>query len=279
MVTNTLFVLSPDFPTSDKLPMPSGSYEGFVGTAKRLGYDGIELIPADPAAVDPDALSAVLRKSGMTISAINSGGILYALDVSLVNANPAAEKLALEKLQEIISLSARLGCLAQVGVSRGFAVAGKPIHWFRERLASVLKEACDCAAEQHVTVVFEYTNRFEINTINNLDEALWVIHKVAKPNLGLLLDTGHSYLEDADVYEALMRARGYVKHIHLHDSDSSPPGIGSGVLDFDRIFGILKEINYAGAVSDGLQTLKLPEERVRRSTDYLKETERSLGLR
>src|SRR5262245_48445080 len=172
MVTNTLFVLTPDFPKTEELPMPCGPHEEVIATAKRLGYDGIELIPADPDAIDPDALSSALEKHGMIISAINSGGILYALKASLVNADPAKEKLAFEKLRIIIDLSKRLGCLTQVGVSRGFAVHRKPIHWFRDRLAGVLSEACDYAASQGVNMVFEYTNRFEINSINNLDEAL-----------------------------------------------------------------------------------------------------------
>jgi sugar phosphate isomerase/epimerase len=279
MVTNTLFVLTPDFPQTEGLPMPRGSYDEVIATAKRLGYDGIELIPADPGLIDPDDLSSALKKHGMIISAINSGGILYALNASLVNADPAKEKLAFDKLRTIISLSARLGCLTQVGVSRGFAVHRRPIHWFRDRLAAVLSDACDCAAGQRVNMVFEYTNRFEINSINNLDEALCVIQKAARPNLGLLLDTGHSYLEDADVYDALDRARAYLKHVHLHDSDSSPAGLGSGVLDFNRILRMLKEMGYSGSLSDGLQTLNRSEEEIRRSTDYLKETERNLGLR
>ena len=279
MITNTLFVLTSDFPGSAELPMPAGPYEATVEIAKRLGYDGIELIPANPDTVDADELSAALDKHGMTISAINSGGILYALNASLVNADREKEKLAFEKLRKVIILSAKLGCLTQVGVSRGFAVAGRPIHWFLDRLACVLKEACCCAAEQGVNMVFEYTNRFEINTINNLSEASYVIDKVAKPNLGLLLDTYHSYLEDPDVYDAITRARGYLKHIHLHDSDRGPAGASNGVLDFDRILKIIKEIGYDGALSDGLLTTQLPEEQVRRSTAYLRETVCRLGMR
>ncbi|MCI0627028.1 MAG: sugar phosphate isomerase/epimerase [Acidobacteria bacterium] len=279
MVTTTLFILTPDFPKSDKLPMPAGPYDATVETAKRLGYDGIELIPADPDVVDAAELIEALHKHQTTISAINSGGILYALDTSLVNADPQKEKLAFRKLQTVIRLAARLGCFTQVGVARGFAVVGKPIHWFRDRLAGVLREACDCAAEQGVDVVLEYTNRFEINTVNNLDEALCVIDKIARPNVGLLLDTGHSYLEDPDVYEAIVRARDYLKHVHLHDSDRGPAGSSQGVLDFDRIIRILSEINYSGALSDGLLTLSLPEEQVKRSTDFLRATALKYGLR
>jgi len=278
MVTTTLFILTPDFPKSEKLPMPAGPYDATVEAAKRLGYDGIELIPADPDVVDCEELVEALQKHQMTISAINSGGILYTLETSLVNADPQKEKLAFRKLQTVVRLAARLGCLAQVGVSRGFAVADKPTHWFCDRLAGILKEACDCAAEQGVDVVLEYTNRSEINTINNLDDALCVIDKTAKPNLGLLLDTGHSYLEDPDVYEAIARARGYLKHVHLHDSDRGPAGASHGVLDFDRIVRTLKEINYDGAVSDGLLTVSLPEEQVKQSTDFLRATLQKYGL-
>lgn len=280
MVRTTLFILAQDFPQAPELAIPNGPYDESVGLAKHLGYDGIELIPGDPDLVDADALEAALKKHGMTISAINSGGINYVLKMSLVNADPEKEKVALEKLRTLIRLSKRLGCLQQVGVARGFAIPGVSNEQFKTRLVEVMKKVCDYAAEQGVTIIFEYTNRIEINTINNFNEAQEIIRRVDKPNIFLLLDTGHSWLEDPDVYESLQRSKGLLRHVHLHDSDQGPPGASkNGVLDFDRIIRIFKEIGYSGSVSDGLMTSALPEEQVLQSSRFLKAKLAEHGLR
>ncbi len=278
MVRTTLFILGQDFHQAEPA-IPNGPYDETVALAKRLGYDGIELIPGDPDLVDVGALEAALRKHGMTISAINSGGINYVLKISLVNADPDKERIAFAKLQTLIRLSKRLGCLQQIGVARGFAIHGVSNEQFKTRLVEKVQKACDYAAEQGVTVVLEYTNRKEINTINNLNEALEIIHRADRPNLGLLLDTGHSWQEDPDVYEALRRSKGYLRHVHLHDSDQGPPGASkNGVIDFDRIIRIFKEIGYSGSVSDGLMTSAMLEAQLK-SSGYLKAKLAEHGLR
>lgn len=279
MVNTTLFILAQDFPQQADLAIPNGPYDESVALAKRLGYDGIELIPGDPDLVDVDALATALERHGMKISAINSGGINYVLKISLVNKDPANEKVAFQKLQTLIRHSKRLGCLQQVGVARGFAIHGVSNEQFKDRLVGIMKDACDYAIEQGVEIVFEYTNRLEINTINNINEALEIIDRTAKPNLGMLLDTGHSWLEDRDVYESLQRAKGYLRHVHLHDSDQGPPGASKGVIDFDRVIRIFKQIGYSGSVSDGLMTCALPEEQVMRSSSYLLAKLTEHGLR
>jgi D-psicose/D-tagatose/L-ribulose 3-epimerase len=279
MVTTTVFVVSPDFPRDEHLSLLGGEYDDSVATARRLGYDGIELVAGDPDAVDADALEATLQKHGMLISAINSGGLSYVLKVSLVNGNRRKEDLAFRKLGTLIRLARRFRCLVQVGVSRGEALQGRPADYFRDRLVEVMKRVCDAALEQQVGIIFEYTCHLEINTINTLSEALGVIERVAKPNLGLLLDTYHSSVDDPNVYDALQKTRGILKHVHLHDSDRGPAGASNGTLDFDRIIRILGDIGYCGALSDGLLTLSLPEDQIRRSTCFLRETLRKYGLR
>ncbi|MGH9671930.1 MAG: sugar phosphate isomerase/epimerase family protein, partial [Bryobacteraceae bacterium] len=107
--------------------------------------------------------------------------------------------------------------------------------------------------------------------VHTIDEGIRIIERVAKPNLGLLIDTYHAYIEEDDVYSAIERARDHVRYFHLHDSDRGPAGASNGVIDFDRIFRILNESRYSGYLADGLLTMELPEDQVNRSTCYLHE--------
>ena len=54
-------------------------------------------------------------------------------------------------------------------------------------------------------------------------------------------------IEDDRIGESLIRNGEWVKYIHLADSNRLAPVLGH--LDFDEVFGALKQINYDGWVS------------------------------
>ncbi len=271
MARTSVFILAPDFPELEGCEMLSGTYADSLAAAKRLGYDGVEIVMGDPDEFDAAAFKNLLGEHGLGISAINSGGIQYKLGANLVDADERKMELALDKLQKNIRHCHELGCLQQVGVVRGFAVRGRPMRWFKDRLVDVLKQAAAFAAELDVDVAFEYTNRFEINTINTGPEAREIVDRVAADNLGILIDTGHSFLEDPDVYQNIVDLRDYVGHFHLHDSNGGGALIGGGEIDFNRIMESCKEIGYRNWFSDGLHTRKYSEEGLRRSTSGLRQ--------
>jgi D-psicose/D-tagatose/L-ribulose 3-epimerase len=282
MIYLSLFITSPDFQSLEgqaiELTELYGPIDDTVQAAKRLGYDAVELMTGDPEAVDANEIAAVLARHGMGISAINSGGLKYMFGAGLVHADPQVAERAFLKYQSIIRLASQLGCLAHVGVARGSALEGRPLWYYRDRLAEVLQAACDYAGKLGVDIVLEHTNRFEHNTINTTGEAMDVMHRVDRPNLGLAIDTYHAYLEEEDVYEAIRRAKGYVKYLHLHDSNRGPAAASNGEIDFDRIFSVLKEIGYSGFLADGLLTTILPEEQIQQSTSTLRGLMRKYGF-
>ncbi|NLE46755.1 MAG: sugar phosphate isomerase/epimerase [Chloroflexi bacterium] len=274
MIKLSLFVTSPDFRAQDgqsiELTELCGPIEDSVRSAKRLGYDAIELMTGDPEVVDAGDLAAVLARHGMEISAINSGGLNYMYGGGLVHADARTAEMIYSKYQCIIRLAGQLGCLAHVGVARGRALEGRPLWYYRDRLVEILRAACDYASGYGVNIVLEHTNRFEHNTIYTPREAIDVIDRVDRPNLGLAIDTYHTYLEVEDPYEAIRSAKDYVRYFHLHDSDRGPAAASNGELDFDRVFGVLKEIGYSGFLADGLLTAVLPEQQIQRSTTSLR---------
>lgn len=279
MVKTSVFIVSPDFPELKGWDMITGELDQSIKKAKDLGYDGIEIIMGDPDKFDVELCKQMLKKHQMEIAAINSGGINYFFSASLVNKDPEKEIIAKAKLKKNVDLCAELGCLLQCGVVRGDAWEGITMPEFRRRLVAALKEMAVYAAEKKVQLVIEYTNRWEINTLNTFNEAKDIIDRVDSPNVKLLLDTGHSYLEDdPNVYETILRAKDYVRHFHFHDGDKYPAGVKSNLLDFDRIFAVMKEINYSGFLSDGLMTTALPDETTLKSTAYQHKMIKKLNL-
>ena len=227
MANTSVFILAPDFPHEGD-DMLSGPYAQSLAKAQELGYDGVEIIMGNPEQFDVRAFQALLREHDLRVSAVNCGGIHYKFKSALVSADPQQRERALEILKGDIWIAAQLKCLQQIGVARGGAVPGKPMRWFKGLLVEVLQEAADYAAQHQVSIAFEYTNRFEISTINTGAEAREIVDRASRPNLGILVDTAHSFLEDPDVCQNILDLGPRVKYFHLHDSNGGAAIIGGG---------------------------------------------------
>jgi sugar phosphate isomerase/epimerase len=78
-------------------------------------------------------------------------------------------------------------------------------------------------------------------------ELLELFVKVNKENLKFIFDTGHAHVSEYDDVSYLYLLKDYLFHIHYSDNDGSRDAharIGSGTIDFERHFEVLKEIKY-----------------------------------
>src|SRR2546421_11932907 len=99
MAKTSVFILAPDFPKLEDCDMIAGPYAESLPAAKRMGYDGVEIAMGDAEKFDPDAFQALLHEHGLKVSAINSGGVQYIFQASLVNADKQKMQFALEQLK------------------------------------------------------------------------------------------------------------------------------------------------------------------------------------
>jgi sugar phosphate isomerase/epimerase len=74
MANTSVFILAPDFPKLEDCEMIAGPYAESLPAAKRMGYDGVEIVMGDAVKFDAGAFKALLQQHGMKVSAINSGG-------------------------------------------------------------------------------------------------------------------------------------------------------------------------------------------------------------
>lgn len=278
MANISVFILAPDFPSLEDCEMIAGSYTDSLAAARRMGYDGVEIVMGDPDCFDPASFKVLLNELGLKVSAINCGAIQYLFKAGLVDVDERKMEFAFEKLKSYIRHCHALGCIQQIGVARGLAVPDRPMRWFKDCLVDVLKRAADYAAALRVSIAFEYTNRFEINTINTAAEAREIVDRVGSPNLGVLVDTYHSFLEDADVCQNIQDLNSRVRYFHLHDSNRGAAIIGGGENDFDHIVHACSHINYRNWFTDGLLTLRYSEDELRRSTSKLHELFSKYGI-
>jgi sugar phosphate isomerase/epimerase len=122
-------------------------------------------------------------------------------------------------------------------------------------LAEALVECCAAARPLGVKLALEPINRYETSMINNVTDGLELISRVKADNLGLLLDTFHMNIEEADIPESIRACGERIFHFHVADSNRMYPG--GGHLDFKAILSTLEATGYEGYISG--EFLPLPD--------------------
>jgi 5-keto-L-gluconate epimerase len=230
----------------------SGPFAERLDKAVQLGYQGVELMVLHPADLDAADIAAQVSGCGLEIAAIASGAIAMLDRLTLLGCDPASSAAAEQRLYQLIDFTAATGArLVTIGGFRGRLAnaAWTDARGARAYLVSVLQRAAACAAAAGVRLALEPLNRYESDIVNNAEEGLALVAEVGQENLGLLLDTFHMNIEEAQYDTAIRTAAraGRLFHIHLGDSNRLAPG--QGHLDFGTILANLHAVDYRGYLS------------------------------
>jgi sugar phosphate isomerase/epimerase len=224
-----------------------------IGKLKYMGYDGIELAVRDPKLLDTLLLKSLLQQHGLLVPAIGTGQAFGEDGLSLVHADPAIRRLAIERVKSHVRLAADLGALTIIGLVRGKRGSAIATDQAEQWLIEGLRE---CAAEAPAAKLgVEPINRYETDLINTVNSALNLVEKIKLENVGLLLDTFHMNIEEPSILESVISSKDRLFHVHVADSNRWFPGAGH--IDFKAIVDVLEQIGYSGFLS--AEILPLPD--------------------
>ncbi len=264
-----LSIQTPEVPVTLPIALLSGSLDEKLAKAARLGADGVELITVDPATLDAPELRARLSGYGLEAAAIASGGMAFALGLTLLHAEPATAAKAAQRLKDLIDFAAAVGApVVTIGSFRGKAAAVGP--GALDTLCAILAEHGAYAAARGVRLVIEALNHYEVDLIRSAAEALDVIERVGSPAVGLLLDTYHVTFEESSWTAPFTRAlaAGRLWHVHVADNNRLPPG--QGLIDFAAIVDALRAGGYTGYLSAELWPRPDPDEAARATLAHMR---------
>ena len=254
----SLAIQTPEVPVRVPVALLAGDLPEQLAKAAAMGYDGVELITIDPAGIDRGALRSLLAKYHLLVSAVASGGMAFAAKLTLLHPDPAAAKLARERLDQMIDLASDLEApVVTVGSFRGRAV-GDPQR-SKQQLADALCIAGEHAAAHGVRLALEPLNRYEADLLHTAAETLAFLQEVNHPAVGILLDSYHVNIEESswtEPYRQVMAA-GKLFYAHLGDNNRLPPG--KGLIDFPAILHTLRDGGYDGWLSAELLPLPDPD--------------------
>lgn len=169
--------------------------------------------------------------------------------------DPAQRQQFLADITRSASLAVDLAC-ANLIVTSGPAMPGVPRdeqHW---HLADVLKEAAATAADADVTLVLEPLNQFDHpgTYLSSSDEGFAIVREVASPHVKLCFDIYHQQISEGNLTRRIVENLDLIGHIHVADVPGRHEP-GTGEINYEHLFGILREHGYRGYV--GLEYLPL----------------------
>lgn len=221
--------------------------------AKEYGYDGVELAIRNTADIDISEVKNLASRLGLDIPVIGTGQINF--DEQLSFSDPVCEirEKAVERVNQISDIAKALGSAIIIGLVRGTTNGHTendsdgvfdPYGLVRE----CIRKCLAYSKEWGTTFLIEPMHRYHTDIINTIDAAREFIESFPDPSdaarLGILIDTWHMNIEEADCLTPILRNLRYIRHVHLADSNRLAPGYGH--FDFRAFMSVLLETGYHG---------------------------------
>ena len=237
-------------------PFSGSEWEDAFVWAKEQGFDGVELILADPALLDADRIASAAQKLGLTISTISTGQAMGMEGLSMCVPSRVVRDASYRRLCEDVDFSVRLGRPnVTIGLIRGRGGEFPPETAY-PLLLREMQRIAEYAGRAGVTLNLEPINRYETALVNSTADGRKLLEDLGNPkSVGILYDTFHSNIEDADMLAAIRENSRQISHVHLADSNRRLPG--EGHTDFPAVLKTLEECAYSGYVS--LEVLNRPD--------------------
>jgi D-psicose/D-tagatose/L-ribulose 3-epimerase len=216
-----------------------------IGQTAELGYDLIEVPALDPSSIDVDFTRRELEKAGIGVTL--SLGLDGHADISNGDEGKAARGEAV--LMDALAVGRDLGATHVCGIlySAFQKYFQPPTEDGVARSVGVLQKVCDVAARSDITIGLEVVNRYETNVANTAAQGLALCKRVGAPNCKVHLDCYHMNIEEADVERAIVETGDYLGYFHTGESHRGY--LGTGSIDFKKIFRGLANAGYQGPIT------------------------------
>ena len=208
-----------------------------------LGLDFIEIPLMDVDDVHPAPIRARLDAAGIDV--VTSTVLSEATDIT--SSAHEVREAGVDYLRRCVDVTAELGASQFSGVIYG-------MHGKRPRArpgeqdwawsADCLARTAERAAAAGIAVGLEPVNRYESPLVNTCEQAVRLADMIGAPNVKIHLDTYHMNIEEKSWSDPVALAGDRLCHFHLCENDRGIPG--TGLVDWDALFGALGKIEYEG---------------------------------
>ncbi len=214
-----------------------------IDRVAELGLDFIEIPLMDVDDVHPGPIRKRLDAVGIDV--VTSTVLGAATDIT--SADPEVRAAGLDYLRRCVDVTAELGASQVSGVIYGMhgkRPSSRPDEQERAWSAECLTRAAEQAAAAGIAIGIEPVNRYESPLVNTCEQAVRLADMIGAPNVRIHLDTYHMNIEEKSWAEPVRLAGERLCHFHLCENDRGIPG--TGLVDWEELFGALGELGYNG---------------------------------
>jgi 2-keto-myo-inositol isomerase len=224
-----------------------------IAAAGKAGFDFVEIWAAKLMGyLERGGLRALrrdLKRAGVKAATLNS--------VERVTFNdPSGHVRMLEDFQRFCRVAQAIDCETVLVVPsprpKGISLAA-----IERESVRVLRELSGIAKPYGVRLAYEFLG-FADCTVNTLAQCAAIVEKVARPNVGLVLDTFHFFAGGSRLASIRQVDPGKIFVVHLNDVERAPRRKmhdalrlfpGKGIIPLTSILRALKAIGYSGKFS------------------------------
>lgn len=216
------------------LPLPDA-----IRAAKAAGFDAVEC--HWPYGFNPAEVKAALQETRMTMLGLNTmRGDVAAGDNGLSALRDRIPE-ARAAIDQAVTYADAIGA-RNIHVMAGFSQGDAA----RQTFVDNLRYACSEAAAKGISILIEPLNSYDAPGyfLQTTQQATAIISEVSAPNLKLMFDCYHVQLMEGDLTHKLTQLQDHIGHIQF----ASVPDRGApdhGEVNFDHIFGVIKELGYS----------------------------------
>ncbi|GIF70603.1 sugar phosphate isomerase/epimerase family protein [Asanoa siamensis] len=211
------------------------------------GFDAIEIPVENPGDWSPERTRDLLAAHGLTAAAVLS---VTPPGRDLVRTDPATTRATQDYLRSLVDAAVVLGAPSVCGPA--YASVGRVWRMLpAERAAcyaslrTALAPVADHAGAHGVRIGIEALNRYETSVVNTVEQTLSAIEGLPS-TVGIMLDSYHMNIEEADPYAAITAAGPRLVHVQVSGSDRGAPG--SDHIDWPRWLRTLAATGYRGPI-------------------------------
>ena len=218
--------------------------EKSIKRVARFGYDAIELM-GEPEQFDTKVINKCCDSEGIVVSSICS---IFTAERDMIHPDVRVRNQALDYVKSVLDFAAETGA-EKVIISTTACNKTAPLvdieqetAWAVENVRAMAKTA----QKSGITLCLESWNRYETYMADSLEKVSKLAKRINMPNVGIMGDTFHMNIEEADMAGSIRKFADQLVHMHLADSQRAAPG--KGHIDFVPIVKALKGIGYDGWV-------------------------------
>jgi D-psicose/D-tagatose/L-ribulose 3-epimerase len=215
--------------------------------ARELGLGMFELSVGDDVPFDHRRTGRHAASLGIDLI-IGPGGA-WPLECDLSADEPENRAQGLQWHKRQVDTAAELGAVAYAGAlyaHPGVVKRRRPPADEYRRTAEGLHTLAEYAAARNVVIALEPMSHFRTHLVNTPEQMMQLVGLADHTNLRVLFDTYHIVTEIRSYEDALRRLAPRLFALHACENDRGVPG--GGLVPWDTIFSVLREIGFTGYI-------------------------------